>query len=77
LAQFSLYTTQQGHFHIALVERLGGTLGDYMDTWKMTHFNEFSFCEFVLPSGPFQGNEWEQQSSGEKAIRKYSSSMKL
>jgi hypothetical protein len=48
-----------------------------MDTWKMTHFNEFSFCEFVLPSGPFQGNEWEQQSSGEKAIRKYSSSMKL
>jgi hypothetical protein len=33
------------------------TLGDYMDTWKMIHFNELFFCEFALTIGPFQGND--------------------
>jgi hypothetical protein len=60
LAQFTFYTTQRGHFHIILEQGLGETLGDYMDTWKMTHFNELFFCEFALPNGPFWDNDWEQ-----------------
>jgi hypothetical protein len=26
-------------------------LGDYMDTWKMIHFNELFCREFILPIG--------------------------
>jgi hypothetical protein len=44
-----------------LEERPNENLGDYMDTWKMTHFNELFFCEFVLLIGPYQGNDWKQQ----------------
>jgi hypothetical protein len=45
LHRFNLLFTpfNEGNFHIALGERLGEILGDYMDTWKMTHFNEFFF----------------------------------
>jgi hypothetical protein len=36
----------------------------------MTHFNELFFCEFALPNGPFQGNDWEQQPGGEKVVKR-------
>jgi hypothetical protein len=49
-------------------KRTSETLGDYMDTWKMTHFNELFFCEFALPNGPFQGNDWEL--GGEKVVKR-------
>jgi hypothetical protein len=58
-----------GHFHIALEEGPNETFGDYIDTWKMTHFNELFFCEFSLPNGPFQSNNWNQP-SGEKEVRR-------
>ncbi len=41
-----------------------------MDTWKMTHFNELFFHEYILPNGPFQGYDWEQQLGGEKVARR-------
>ncbi len=40
-----------------------------MDTWKMTHFNEFFFQEFSLPIGSFCGNDWEQP-GGEKVVKR-------
>jgi hypothetical protein len=41
-----------------------------MDTWKITHFIEHLFHEFVLPNGPFQGYDWEQQLGGVKAMKR-------
>jgi hypothetical protein len=41
-----------------------------MDTWKMIHFNELFFCEFVLPIGPYQGNDWKQQPNDKKVVRR-------
>jgi hypothetical protein len=42
------------HFNLWKKHLTLETLGDYMDTWKMTHFNELFFCEFALPIGPFK-----------------------
>jgi hypothetical protein len=41
-----------------------------MDTWKMTHFNELFFCEFVLLIRPYQGNDWKQQPGDKKVVRR-------
>jgi hypothetical protein len=48
---------QWGHFNIILEGGTCETLGDYMDTWKMTHFNEFFPREFSMLNVPFQGND--------------------
>jgi len=60
-----------------LEEEPSENLGNYMDTWKMIHFNELFFREFVLPIGPYQGNDWKQQPDDKKVVRKYFSMMEL
>jgi hypothetical protein len=39
-----------------------------MDTYKIIHFIELFFHEFILPNGPFRGYDWEQQLGGEKVM---------